>query len=82
MTANNINIDEFIYVLTKIRDTGVGLINLDMIPDDNNPSMNKLVIHPIESSKSPNREPQSIEIRNPEISTDNNDIFDSFNNSI
>lgn len=89
MTANNINIEEFIYVLTRIRDTGVGLINLDMLPDDRNPNMNKIVIHPIENSRNPQGEPtlpktsnQDFEIQNPEISTDNDDIFNLFNKLI
>ena len=83
MTATHIVIDEFIDVLSKIRANGTRLINLDMIPDDNHPSMNKLVIHPVpvnaEQTKQASNTRRLI-IKNPDISTDNNDIFDSFNN--
>lgn len=82
MTATNINIEEFINVLAKIRDSGSKFIDLDMLPDENHPSMNKLIIHPVKSPGqnhiSEELQENRIIIRNPQIRTDNNDIFDSF----
>lgn len=83
MTATNINIDEFVNILVSIRNNGSNLIDLDMLPDENHPSMNKLIIHAVKTNKL-NKEKQDefienkIEIRNPNIRTDNNDIFNSF----
>lgn len=99
MTASNINIEEFISILTTIWENGSRYINLDMLPDDTHPSMNKLIVHPVrppdelerESSntRSSNRDeipvPESreeMEIRNPKVSTKNNDIFDMLNSLI
>ena len=81
MTATNINIDEFIHILTTLKADGTSLINLDMIPDSDHPSMNKLVIHPVTDNRmgEVKREAPSITIRNPKISTDNDDIFNQFN---
>jgi hypothetical protein len=85
MTATNINIDEFINILTTLRANGHKLIDLDMIPDENHPSMNKLVIHPVHTQQGLLPAPQEYYqqehpsiIRNPNINRDNNDIFDSF----
>lgn len=84
MTATNINIDEFIQILVNIKNSGCKFVDLDMLPDENHTSMNKLVIHPVRSkTKEQGEEPISqpenrIIIRNPNIRTDNNDIFDSF----
>jgi hypothetical protein len=88
MTAVNINVEEFIKLLSNLRSTGVKLINLDMLPDDNHPKMNKLVIHPVRSGRK--GQDESVEdnleddpsIRNPDISTDNDDIFNLFNDLI
>ena len=83
MTASNINIDEFINILVNIRNAGSRLINLDMLPDENHPSMNKLVIHPVKDKNveaiQDQPEEQKFIIRNPDIRTDNNDIFNKFN---
>ena len=49
MTATNINIDEFIHILTNIKNNGSKFIDLDMLPDENHPSMNKLIIHPVKN---------------------------------
>jgi hypothetical protein len=81
MTASNINIDDFINILTILKQKGHKMIDLDMLPDDNHPSMNKLVVHPVSSQGQANyrdhvEQPKS-EIRNPEISTENNDIFNN-----
>lgn len=81
MTATNINIAEFIDVLSQIYSTGVTLIDLDMIPDDNHPKMNKLIIHPqklAQPGSQPSQPENKVIYRDPRISTDNNDIFDSF----
>lgn len=84
MTATNINIDEFIHILTNIKNNGSKFIDLDMIPDENHPSMNKLIIHPVKNQSQKQGEEQEkpienrIAIRNPNISTNNNDIFNSF----
>lgn len=84
MTAVNINIDEFINVLHSLRSRGYNLIDLDMIPDENHPSMNKLVVNPVNVQGQgllppPGYKHQApTEIRNPNISTNNNDIFNAF----
>lgn len=91
MTAININIEEFINVLVNLRNGGAKLVDLDMLPDENHPSMNRLVLHPVKSANdtlprfdgsnsNPNR--SKISIRNPNISTDNNDIFNALNDLI
>jgi hypothetical protein len=86
MTANNINIEEFIKILMSIKNSGIKLINLDMLPDESHPTMNKLVIHPVKiggfsSSKKDENIGEPI-IRNPEIRTDNDDIFNLFDDII
>lgn len=79
MTATNINIEEFINVLVSLRNKGHKMIDLDMLPDDNHPSMNKLVVTPTGAVPPQARqETQKPEIRDPQIRTDNNDIFSSF----
>lgn len=82
MTATNINIGEFMKVLQALQSRGHSMIDLDMLPDENHPSMNKLVIHPVynDGQRKPTRDRESPpdEIKNPEISTENNDIFSSF----
>ena len=79
MTATNINIEEFIHILDNLRANGTRLINLDMLQDDDHPSMNKLVIHPVEDiDGSPPVREQRIVIRNPNISPDGDDIFNAF----
>jgi len=81
MTATNIDIEEFINVLTEIYASGVKLMNLDMLPDENHPSMNRLVIHPIKITNGTDGYPQDTKrliVKNPRISTDNDDIFNSF----
>jgi hypothetical protein len=81
MTATNIDIEEFINVLTEIYASGVKLMNLDMLPDENHPSMNKLIIHPVKVTNGTDDYPQNTKrliVKNPNISTDNDDIFNSF----
>lgn len=83
MTATNIDIVEFINVLKNVRDSGVRKINLDMLPDTNHPNMNKLVIHPMTVEEQENAQPSNprrFVVRNPDISTDNDDIFNKFYN--
>jgi hypothetical protein len=89
MTATNINIQEFIEVLVNLHENGTRLINLDMLQDEDQPSMNKLIIHPvpIDDESASRQRPeeksqQKVSIRNPRISSDNDDIFDAFNNII
>lgn len=84
MTAININIEEFLRILVVLRQKGVKLINLDMLPDESNPKMNKLIIHPVNLSSSKASQetkstPEDIITRDPEVNTDNNDIFNLFN---
>jgi len=85
MTATNIDLEQFINVLTNVYATGVKMINMDMVQDSDNPSMNRLIIHPITSEQDslppPNGKRRFI-VRNPNINTDNNDIFDAFNKMI
>jgi hypothetical protein len=80
MIANNVNIEEFISVLQRVRSTGAEIIDLEMIPDNDVPSMNKLVLHPVPLSGRvhSHKEETPITIENPKIDTDNNDIFKSF----
>lgn len=88
MTATNINVDEFIALLTGIRNNGVKFVNLDMVPDENRSTMNKLVIHPVNKvsasgQRISNKErSENFVIRNPEIRTDNDDIFNLFNDIV
>ncbi len=95
MTATNINIEEFINMLISIRNNGTRLIDLDMLPDENHPSMNKLVIHPNRTGMDNNIDNinndenrygkanrSKVSIRNPEISTDNDDIFNALNDLV
>jgi hypothetical protein len=78
MTAHNIVIEEFIQALTSLKDRGYKMINLDMLQDEGNSGMNKLIVHPVKTktsySSSPKKESEK-EIKNPNISRENNDIF-------
>lgn len=82
MTATNIDIDEFINVLTQIQASGVRLVNLEMLTNDDNPALKKLIIHPIKNNGNGSYDqPQNTRrliVKNPDISTDNDDIFDTF----
>ena len=93
MRATNININDFIHILTRLRDDGSNMVNPDMIPDENEPAMNKLIIHPVkirregEPDMPPMHDPvkhaqkernKKISIRNPNINRENNDIFGAF----
>lgn len=80
MTAVNINVEEFIGILTKLREQGVTAMNLDMIPDDRFPKMNKLIIHPLRGDR--NEElPRDLGdgIQDPDVNPDSDDIFNLFN---
>lgn len=86
MTAININVEEFIHVLANIRNDGVAMINLDMIPDEGHPGMNRIIIHPIIEKTndqpvedSPQMSKRNLLIRNPNVSTDNDDILNLLN---
>lgn len=86
MTAININVEEFMNVLANIRSDGVAMINLDIIPDEGHPGMNRLIIHPIidkaddspvEDSAQMNK--RNLLIRDPDVSRDNDDILNLLN---
>lgn len=81
MTALNINIEDFLRILIGLRKKGIKMINLDMLPDDGNPAMNKLIVHavPPKDSNEPAPPQREVEIKNPEVRLDNNDIFNLFN---
>lgn len=80
MTASNINIEDFLRILINLRKKGAKLINLDVLPDESNPEVNKLVIHPVRIIGNKEVAPtQEIEIKNPEVGLDNDDIFNLFN---
>lgn len=86
MKAQNINIEAFMSVLLSIRKRGCRFINLDMIPDESNPDMNKLIISPnykvgYEGPQPDNQRPPEPEpeIRNPQVRVDSDDIFNLFN---
>jgi len=85
MTAYNINIEQFINILIDIRERGIQLMNLDMVPDESNPQMNKLIIHPNENIVDrkplfkPSDTPEDLgadNIKDPDIEGD--DIFNLF----
>lgn len=83
MTATNINVDQFLQVLSEIKSNRHQFVDIDFVVDDPKAGTYKLVIHPVNYQRSDTnqhpRQPQTrTEIRNPEISTDNNDIFDFF----
>jgi hypothetical protein len=80
MTAVNINVEEFISILSKLREQGVSTMNLDMVPDDRFPKMNKLIIHPLRGDND-RASPKDLEdtIQNPDINPDSDDIFNLFN---
>jgi hypothetical protein len=83
MTAVNINIEDFLRILINLKQKGVKLVNLDILPDESNPTMNKLIIHPVLVAGSKTSAPsKNIEIKNPEVSSDNDDIFNLFNGII
>ena len=81
MTAYNINIEQFINILIDIKNRGVQLMDLDMIPDENNPKINKLIIHPNEGTvdrKPSFKASEEVDIQDP----DGDDIFDLFNKAL
>lgn len=85
MRAININIEDFINILSTLKAKGHTLIDLDMVEDEHSPTMNKLVIHPVSgqgfSTKEIIKQPAQgsvTEIRDPDIRRDNNDIFNHF----
>jgi hypothetical protein len=80
MTATNVNIAEFINVLQTLSQDGTTLVNLDMVPDDNHPSMNKIVIYPVSQGKGGTPTQNKVTIRNPNIGTDGDDIFNKMYN--
>lgn len=84
MTAYNINIEQFINILIDIRNRGVQLMNLDMIPDENNPKMNKLIIHPNENSvdRKPFKADKPEDVGNIIRDPDDGDIFDLFSKAL
>lgn len=86
MTATNINLDQLLHVLSVIRKSGIRMIDLDMLPDENHANMNKIVIHPVKTAEDvpmqtnyQNQNRMDDEIRNPQIATDTDDIFNLFN---
>lgn len=91
MKAINISVAEFIDVLNKMRQSGYELIDLDITPDENQQTRNKLVVYPVAGNDEKmlnqgppikNTEGNGVEIRNPNIDKNNNDIFGSFNKFI
>jgi DNA polymerase sigma len=81
MTASNINVEDFLKILLNLKKRGVNQINLDMLPDETNPVMNKLIIHPIDMKSPKNSDPvpkKEEEIVDPKINPDNDEIFNLF----
>lgn len=82
MKAQNIDINRFIEILVSLQGNGTKLIDLDMVPDDRQPNMNKIVIHPVYgpgmAPMPKQRQEDPYEIRDPLISPDTDDIFYSF----
>ena len=81
MTAININIEDFLKILVSLKQKGAKLINLDMIPDESNPKMNKLIIRPVGKGmkKAPPPPEEDPEIHDPDVRLDSDDIFNLFN---
>ena len=82
MTATNVDIEQFITVLSEIHSNGSNLMNLEMIKDPEHPSMNKLIIHPLEGNgelSEQYRNPKRFIVRNPNIDSAGDDIFKLFN---
>jgi len=84
MTATNVNIADFINILHTLSQDGTTLVNLDMVPDDNHPSMNKIIIYPVPKngvgSGGGTPTQNKVTIRNPNIGTDGDDIFNKMYN--
>lgn len=72
MTATNIILDDLIKVLVTVRNSKVEVIEMDIVPDDKIPGVNKLIIRPVtgNSPQNPNLNAAGITIRNPAISPD------------
>lgn len=81
MTATNINVEEFVEMLQGLQQEGVKMINLDMIQDEHYSNMNRLIIHPIYPTNPPHSQ-KGIEIKNRDVDTNNNDIFNLFDNIV
>lgn len=84
MTATNINIDQFIQVLSELRSRGHRLVDLDFLPDEQAPGSNKIVIHPVifqgytgERQETPRPQTRTV-IRNPNIDPEGDEIFNLF----
>ena len=85
MTAKNIDVEELIYILSKLRSQGIKLMDLDMVKDTRFENMNKLILHPqLSEGEEPidNQLTSKVSISNPNISTENNDIFDQLQDSL
>lgn len=81
MTATNVDIEQFITVLTDLHMSGTTLMNLEMIKDPEHPSMNKLIIHPLQGDGGLPEQytnPRRLIVRNPSIDPNSNDIFNKF----
>lgn len=76
MIANNIVIEQFLYVLNEMKNKGISLVNLELAPDDNFPDKNKLILHPVIKNKE--KLIEKIVITNKEIDPEVDDIYDSF----
>lgn len=78
MTATNIVLEEMIRVLTSIREQGFERIDMDMVPDEDSPGMNKLVMHPISPARGAEPIGDEVIIRNPDTDFDRDEIYDLF----
>lgn len=81
MTATNINVKDFVEMLQSLQQEGVEMFNLDMLPDEHYANMNKLIIHPVYPTNPPHSK-RGIEVKNRDVNTDNDDIFNLFDNII
>lgn len=91
MRANNIKMEDLLKVLLALHKRGVEFIDMELLPDDDSPEKNKMIIYPVHLKKDnktahyekglkklPAPKPED-EIKDPEISRDNDDIFNYFN---
>jgi hypothetical protein len=82
MTAININVNQLITILTELKEAGVEFINLDMLPDEKNPGMNKLIVHPVNNDEYIINTEEDFLPHDPSVNTDNNDIFGIFKENL
>lgn len=89
MKTSNIDIDQFINLLLKLKKTGNIMIDLEILREDDK---DRIIIHPVkvvQDERSDNTTPDTetrdsresdITISDPDISTDDDSIYEMFKN--